>query len=129
LDGQFVRALFSLNGRRPANDDVWPRLVGRVLPDATGLWIKGVAVGFVVISGTLAFTYSLAVEATERRKGLGSAMMGAAESWAALRGAREMSLQVLGTNDAARGLYQRLGYSEAYRYHYLQAASYRPDLT
>lgn len=47
----------------------------------------------------------------------------AAESWAVGRGARSMAVQVLGTNAAARRLYERLGYVGAYRYHYLQAAT------
>jgi ribosomal protein S18 acetylase RimI-like enzyme len=129
LDEAFVNEFFSLNERRPEDDDTWPRLVGRVVPDATGLWVEGVAVGFVAVSGSLAFTYSVAVESAERRKGLGTMVMAAADAWAVQRGARSMVLQVLGTNTPARGLYERLGYSEAYRYHYLQAASYRPGGT
>jgi ribosomal protein S18 acetylase RimI-like enzyme len=129
VDEVFVEEFFSFNGRRPADDEVWSRLAGRVSPDATGLWAKGAAVGFVVVSGALACTYSVAVKTTERRKGLGLTMMAAAESWAAMRGARSMALQVLGTNKPARGLYERLGYSEAYRYHYLQSVVYRQDWT
>jgi ribosomal protein S18 acetylase RimI-like enzyme len=129
LDEAFVDEFFSLNGRRPEDDDTWPQLVGRVVPDATGLWVEGVAVGFVAVSGSLAFTYSLAVESAERRKGLGTRVMAAADAWAVDKGARSMVLQVLGTNTPARGLYERLGYVEAYRYHYLQAASYRPGGT
>ncbi len=76
------------------------------------------------MSGSLAFTDSLAVTPDVRGSGLGALMMEAAELWAVERGARSMTLQVLGTNAPARGLYERLGYSEAYRYHYLQAASH-----
>ena len=127
-DEGFVDEFFDLNGQRPDDDDIWLRLVARAGPDATGLWMEGAAVGFVAVSGPVAFTYSLAVGTADRRKGLGSIVMAAAESWAAERGARSMVLQVLGTNTAARGLYQRLGYSETYRYCYLQAASHRPDV-
>lgn len=124
LDGAFVAEFFSLNERQPEDGGTWPQLVGRVVPDATGLWVEGAAVGFVAVSGSLAFIYSVAVESAERRKGLGTRVMAAADAWAAERGARSMAVQVLGTNTPACGLYERLGYTEAYRYHYLQAASY-----
>ena len=128
-DEGFVSEFFALNGRRPDDIDTWSRLVSRAAPDVTGFWMEGAAVGFVAVTGPVAFTYSLTVGTAERRNGLGSIMMAAAESWSAERGARSMVLQVLGTNTAALGLYQRLGYSETYRYHYLQAASHRPDRT
>ena len=124
VDPVFVDEFFSFNPGRPDDDDTWVQMVSRSGPDVTGLWVPGVAVGFVAVSGTLAFAYSVAVEATERRNGLGTKMMVAAESWATRRGARSMVLQVLGTNAPARGLYEHLGFSEAYRYHYLQAVTH-----
>ncbi len=124
LDEGFVTEFFSFNGRRPLDEDTWPRMIERVGSDASGLWLDGAVVGFVAVSGSVAFTYSVAVAVDMRRHGLGSRVMAAAESWAAERGARAMALQVLGTNAPARGLYQRLGYTEVYRYRYLQAASH-----
>jgi len=122
LDAGFVEEFFSLNDRRPHDDAVWSRMVDRIAPDCTGLWAAGRAVGFVAIHGTLAFSYSVAVHPSQRGKGLGRQVMAAGESWAAERGARVMVLQVLGTNTPARVLYERLGFAEKYRYHYLQAA-------
>ena len=124
LDEGFVNEFFSINGWRPLDEDIWARMTERVGSDASGLWLDGAAVGFVAVSGSVAFAYSVAVAVDRRRQGLGTRVMAAAESWAAERGARAMALQVLGTNVPARGLYQRLGYSEVYRYHYLQAASH-----
>ena len=123
LDEGFVDEFFSFNGRRPMDKGTWARMIERVGSDASGVWVDGAAVGFVAVSGSVAFTYAVAVAVAERRHGLGTRVMAAAESWAAERGARAMALQVLGTNSPALGLYQRLGYSEAYRYRYLQAAS------
>jgi len=124
IDDGFVDEFFAFNGRRPVDDDAWQRMVRRIEPDATGLWAEGTAVGFVAVSGPVAYTYSVAVHPDERRSGVGTRIMAAAQAWAGERGARSMALQVLGTNKAARGLYERLGFSEAYRYHYLQAASH-----
>ncbi len=122
LDAGFVDEFFSLKGRRPHDDTVWSRMVDRIAPDCTGLWAAGRAVGFVAIHGTLAFSYSVAVRPSERGQGLGTQVMVAGESWSAERGARHMVVQVLGTNRPARVLYERLGFAEAYRYHYLQTA-------
>ena len=124
LDERFVNEFFSINPRRPLDEDTWTRMIERVGTDASGLWLDGAAVGFVAVSGSVAFAYSVAVAVDTQRQGLGTRVMAAAESWAAERGARAVALQVLGTNVPARGLYQRLGYSEVYRYHYLQAASH-----
>lgn len=123
LDEGFVDEFFSFNGRRPIDEDTWARMIERAGSDASGVWVDGAAVGFVAVSGSVAFTYSVAVSVDARRHGLGTRVMAAAESWAVERGARAMALQVLGTNSPALELYQRLGYSEAYRYRYLQAAS------
>lgn len=123
LNETFVDEFFALNGRRPTDGDTWSRMMRRIEPDGTGLWVEGAAVGFVAISGSVAFTYSVSVQETERRNGIGTMVMAAAETWAFEHGARSMALQVLGTNAPGRGLYERLGYSEAYRYRYLQPLS------
>jgi len=52
----------------------------------------------------------LAVTPGARRRGVGSALLAAAEQLARARGARKLSLRVLGTNEAARCLYERLGF-------------------
>ena len=45
-----------------------------------------------------------------RRRGVASALLTAAEQLARTRGARKLSLHVLGTNTAALSLYERLGF-------------------
>jgi ribosomal protein S18 acetylase RimI-like enzyme len=52
----------------------------------------------------------LAVAPGARRQGVGSALLAAAEQHARARGARKLSLRVLGTNAAAQRLYERLGF-------------------
>lgn len=54
----------------------------------------------------------LVVGANARRMGLGQALINAAESAAAKRGATSMTLHVFGNNKRARGLYQSSGYAE-----------------
>ena len=52
----------------------------------------------------------LAVAPGDRRRGVASALLAAAEQHARVRGARKLSLRVLGTNETAMRLYERLGF-------------------
>jgi ribosomal protein S18 acetylase RimI-like enzyme len=52
----------------------------------------------------------LAVAQAARRRGVGSALLAAAEQLARARGSRKLSLRVLSTNEAAMCLYERLGF-------------------
>lgn len=52
----------------------------------------------------------LAVAPGDRRRGVASALLAAAERQARARGTRKLSLRVLSTNAAARRLYERLGF-------------------
>jgi ribosomal protein S18 acetylase RimI-like enzyme len=52
----------------------------------------------------------LAVAPGYRRRGVASALLAAAEQQARARGARKLSLRVLGTNATATRLYERLGF-------------------
>jgi ribosomal protein S18 acetylase RimI-like enzyme len=52
----------------------------------------------------------LAVAPGARRRGVASALLAAAEQHARARGARKLSLRVLGTNETAMRLYERHGF-------------------
>ena len=52
----------------------------------------------------------LAVAPGDRRRGVASALLAAAEQHARARGARKLSLRVLGTNEPAMRLYERRGF-------------------
>jgi len=52
----------------------------------------------------------LAVAPGDRRRGVASALLAAAEQHARARGARKLSLRVLGTNETAMRLYERHGF-------------------
>jgi ribosomal protein S18 acetylase RimI-like enzyme len=52
----------------------------------------------------------LAVAPGDRRRGVASALLAAAEQQARARGARKLSLRVFGTNATAARLYERLGF-------------------
>lgn len=68
----------------------------RILEDAVGVKRAHVA--------------DVAVTESARRRGVGTALMMAGESWARERGLPVLSLDVWSTNDAALSFYRRLGY-------------------
>ncbi|MGI9528342.1 MAG: GNAT family N-acetyltransferase [Acidimicrobiia bacterium] len=116
----FVVDLFRLNGRDESGKPAWDRLIERLGTHGIGLWLPGRAVGLVAVVNGVGLVYSVAVDEEHRRQGLALRIMSAANSWATDAGASTMSLQVVGTNDAASALYDTLGYQRLYSYHYLQ---------
>lgn len=56
------------------------------------------------------YLYSLWLEPGARRRGLGRALVSAAVDWARTEGARTVTLRVHATNDAARQVYEDLGF-------------------
>lgn len=66
----------------------------------------------------LAMLHALEILPDMRRKGLALQMMGAAGAWAQRNGADTFCLVVLTSNDAACGLYEKLGMVKTGQYHY-----------
>jgi ribosomal protein S18 acetylase RimI-like enzyme len=120
---EFAARLLSLNDRPVEAIAPWTRMVSRLGDDATGVHDRDRAVGFVAVAGGCAGVYSVAVGKAHRRQGRATDIMATAEAWAAARGAHTAFLQVHGQNAPALALYERLGYEERYRYHYLQPRS------
>jgi ribosomal protein S18 acetylase RimI-like enzyme len=123
LDQNFRDELFSLNARPDAARDQWTGIITRMSDRGLGLWVPGKAVGIVAFDEPIAAVYSVAVDPQARRKGWGTRIMEAAANAAIGRGAHTLFLQALATNHAAVSLYERLGFVEAYRYHYLVRGS------
>lgn len=87
----------------------------RVLVAGSPAHLEGAAIVFFRRGSRKARLYSLAVAGTARGKGLGAALLAAAEAVAAGRGCREMRLEVRIDNAAAIALYTRHGYRRGER--------------
>ncbi len=98
-----------------ADDPVFASV--RLAPEPAPL--AAVARGVLVEDWLVVTAVTVAEEA--RRRGLGTAVMAALGDWARARGGRGCLLQVLASNAPALGLYERLGFTEHHRYHYLLA--------
>ena len=79
-----------------------------------------VACGQIAIEAELAGVYDVYTAPDSRGKGLARTLCEHMLSLARSQGANVGYLQVEGDNDAARRIYVRLGFSDAYAYHYRQ---------
>ena len=76
------------------------------------------ACGQVAHEGRVAGLYDIVTAPASRRNGLGTLLCERLLSISASRGASVLYLQVSADNDAARRIYGRLGFADAYSYHY-----------
>ena len=82
---------------------------------------RTVACGRISVAGDLGVVTAVEVDAACRRQGLGAAITSGLAAAAAGRGARRILLQVETGNAPARALYQRCGFRDSHRYHYMLA--------
>jgi len=76
------------------------------------------ACGLGVLDEGLFGLFDLLTAPALRRRGYGTALVMGMLAWAQAQGARQAYLQVMLNNGAARALYERMGFREAYRYWY-----------
>lgn len=103
----------------PAND---PRADFRLAQDGCSSdvlvgTVDGVIVASVMVGsdGHRGWLYYVATRPQHRGRGLGRAMVAAAEDWLAARGIAKVQLLVRETNAAVTAFYERLGYATAPR--------------
>ena len=80
----------------------------------------GVASGEAALDGDWLGLHNLRVDEAQRRQGLGTQVLGALLEWGAERGATTAWLHVEVDNDAARGLYERVGFRTHHACRYLR---------
>ena len=85
----------------------WVRAEDETSPIAC-LWIGNAT--DQIVGDRHAYIFLLYVSLEHRHRGIGSALMLQAESWAKKRGDRQLGLQVFNDNRPALNLYQKLGY-------------------
>ena len=108
-------ALWELAGlTRPWNDPVRDFDLALSNPGSTILLARdgGRLVGSVMVGfdGHRGWVYYLASNPDCRRRGIGRALMNAAEEWLRTRDCPKIQLMVRGDNQSARGFYDAIGY-------------------
>lgn len=125
--GRYIDARLKISGEGPSLRAGYAEILSSIKPNL-GLFVKEESEGNPLASiiciqdNDLAGLLNLAVAKVERRKGFGSEIVTSALRWARLSGAKTAWLQVEDENEAAKSLYRKFGFSEAYRYRYWKRA-------
>jgi ribosomal protein S18 acetylase RimI-like enzyme len=119
---RFIGAALDVHGYDAALRQGLADVVAAIQPEA-GLFVleqdeHPMATAICVHDGDLAGLFEIATSAAERGKGYGRRIVLSALKWARLRGATEAWLQVGADNQPAVKLYEAIGFTEVYRYHY-----------
>ncbi|GHO96251.1 acetyltransferase, GNAT family protein [Reticulibacter mediterranei] len=77
-----------------------------------------VACGVGVLEHEIFGLFDIITHPAQRRKGYGTQLVSGMLNWASERGASRAYLQVVSTNQDARGLYAKFGFQENYHYWY-----------
>ncbi|MDQ3877027.1 MAG: GNAT family N-acetyltransferase [Actinomycetota bacterium] len=97
-------------------------IMARIEPEAlyTSVFANGVTVGVAlgVLDPPWVGIFGMGTTPCHRRKGAGSAALGAIGKWASQRGAENCYLQVEEDNAGARAFYEGIGFTSLYGYHY-----------
>jgi len=114
-DGAAAMALWHAAGlTRPWNDPATDFTAALRAADAAvlGAWQADALVGTVMVGwdGHRGWLYYLAVDPACRRRGIGRALVAAAEAWLGARGAPKVQLMVRDGNGVAAGFWRALGY-------------------
>jgi ribosomal protein S18 acetylase RimI-like enzyme len=120
--GRFISAAIKVHDMPAALRPGLSEIIGAIRAEA-GLFVledegQALSTAICVHDHDLAGLFEIATAAVEQGKGHGRRLIRSALKWARLRGARQAWLQVEASNEAARHVYDSLGFSEVYRYHY-----------
>ncbi len=98
------------------------RVLDGIVPAVRFGWLsedgRPLAAAYAVVQDSLMSTYNVVTAPAVRRRGLMRALLHRLTSWAMAEGATAGGLFLVGGNEAAAALYERLGYQELYGYHY-----------
>ncbi len=117
-------------GSSPAERRAHAERIGRPAVPRHGVLARDrhgeiVAAGQVVIDGDVAGIYDVFTTEAARGRGHAERLCRQLLAWSAQRGARIGYLQVDAANEAARRIYRRLGFADAYTYYYRTPAGAR----
>ncbi|MEV0585758.1 GNAT family N-acetyltransferase [Nonomuraea sp. NPDC050310] len=93
-------------------------VIDRIVPKSTLVAKDRAGLGLAVSEDGWTGLFCMATHPGSRRQGVATAVLAAAARWSVEQGADRLYLQVEEENQAARAVYEGLGFTLAYRYHY-----------
>ena len=122
LDESWLRAFMRVEGHDPAWVDLYRAIMAAIGPAARFFraeWGGETAgVGMAVSERGWTGIFNLATAQHMRGRGVATSVIADLAHWSVERGADQLYLQVMESNEVARSLYARLGFSYLYGYHY-----------
>jgi ribosomal protein S18 acetylase RimI-like enzyme len=131
-DGDWSRGYMTFNGVAPERQAIHDRMLDSIVPEAGFAMARDAdgapaAFGLGVVERGHVGLFDIVSDPGRRRAGHGQRLVAGLMAWGRQRGATRAYLSVLATNRQAIALYQKLGFREAYRYHYRAAPVSRPS--
>jgi ribosomal protein S18 acetylase RimI-like enzyme len=128
-DGDWSRGYMAFNDVAPQRQAIHDRMLDSIVPEAGFALARDAAgapaaFGLGVVERGHVGLFDIVSDPQRRRAGHGQRLVAGLMAWGRARGATCAYLSVLATNRQAIALYQKLGFREAYRYHYRALTSF-----
>ncbi len=123
---EWSRGYMAFNGVAPERQAIHDRMLDSIVPEAGFALARDAAgapaaFGLGVVERGYVGLFDIVSDPGQRRAGHGQRLVAGLMAWGHARGATRAYLSVLATNQQAIALYAKLGFREAYRYHYRAA--------
>jgi ribosomal protein S18 acetylase RimI-like enzyme len=122
LEESWLEAFMRIEGHEPAKTQMYRAIMSAIGPAARFSRVEWqgetAGVGMAVCERGWTGIFNIATAQHVRGRGVATAIMAELARWGLENGASGMYLQVMGSNEVAKRLYARLGFSYLYGYHY-----------
>lgn len=122
LEESWLGAFIRVEGHDPARAELYRAIMSAIGPAARfvqAMWgDETVGVGMAVSERSWTGIFNMATVQETRGRGVATSIISDLARWSLERGADRLYLQVMESNEVARRLYTRLGFSTLYGYHY-----------
>jgi ribosomal protein S18 acetylase RimI-like enzyme len=121
-DGRWLDSFIQIESLEESKQETYARILARIGPRRRFVQARlegqPVAVGMAVAERGWAGLFCVATAKAYRRRGIGVQVMRELARWGSEKGASHIYLQVMLNNRPAVELYEKLGFSHLYGYHY-----------
>ncbi|MDQ3930606.1 MAG: GNAT family N-acetyltransferase [Chloroflexota bacterium] len=122
LEEAWLEAFLRIEGYDPALRDMYLTIMSAIGPAARFASVRlnreMVGVGMAVSERGWTGLFNIATAQHMRGRGVATAIVRDLAQWSAEQGAEHLYLQVMTSNEVAKRLYEKLGFSYLYGYHY-----------
>ncbi|HEX8599958.1 MAG TPA: GNAT family N-acetyltransferase [Chloroflexia bacterium] len=122
VEEHWLEAFLRVEGHNPALEDMYRTIMSSISPAARFAYVRVqeevTGVGMAVSERGWTGLFNLATAQHMRGRSVATAIIADLARWSIEQGAAHLYLQVMSSNEVAKRLYGRLGFSYLYGYHY-----------